>query len=106
MLSVTLDYKCPSSGMEDKMLMDNYRYLTAYDNVKFVVGDRNDLDKARFIIESEKLLQSGVKIYLSPVFGEIESSEIVEYMKEYKMNGVRHQLQQHKFIWPPDARGV
>ena len=36
----------------------------------------------------------------------IIAMEIVEYMLEHKMNGVTHQLQQHKFIWDPNARGV
>ena len=104
-LSVTLDYKCPGSGMEAFMDMDNYDYLRPEDTVKFVVSDRNDLDKAREIIERYELVKK-CAVFLSPVFGRIESREIVEYMMEHKMNGVKHQLQQHKFIWPPDARGV
>ncbi|MBR6403831.1 MAG: putative 7-carboxy-7-deazaguanine synthase QueE [Eubacterium sp.] len=104
-LSVTLDYKCPGSGMEAFMDMDNYEHLRPEDTVKFVVCDRSDLDKAREIIEKYDLVER-CAVYLSPVFGRIESREIVEYMIEHKMNGVKHQLQQHKFIWPPDARGV
>ena len=104
-LSITLDYKCPGSGMEQFMLMENYDYLRSADTVKFVVCDRSDLNRAREIIEELNLTER-CDTYLSPVFGNIESKEIVEYMIEHKMNGVRHQLQQHKFIWPPDARGV
>ena len=105
-LSITLDYKCPGSGMEDFMLMENYDELREYDTVKFVVSDRNDLDRAREVIEKYKLIDRKVAAYLSPVFGKIEPSEIVEYMIEHKLNGVTHQLQQHKFIWDPDKRGV
>ena len=105
-LSITLDYKCPGSGMEEFMLMENYEYLREYDTVKFVVSDRNDLDKARLVMEKYDLVARGVAVYLSPVFGAIEPREIVEYMIEHKLNGVTHQLQQHKFIWDPDKRGV
>jgi 7-carboxy-7-deazaguanine synthase len=104
-LSITLDYKCPGSGMEQFMLMENYDYLRPADTVKFVVCDRTDLERARQIIEKYNISDK-CSAYLSPVFGNIESREIVEYMIEHRMNGVRHQLQQHKFIWPPDARGV
>ena len=104
-LSITLDYKCPGSGMEQFMLMENYDYLRSEDTVKFVVCDRKDLDKAREIIDKYNLAEK-CAVFLSPVFGNIESREIVEYMIENNMNGVKHQLQQHKFIWPPDARGV
>ncbi len=105
-LSITLDYKCPGSGMEKFMLMENYDELREYDTVKFVVSDGNDLDKAREIIEKYGLIDRRVAAYLSPVFGDIEPSEIVEYMISHRMNGVTHQLQQHKFIWDPDKRGV
>lgn len=45
-------------------------------------------------------------MYISPVFGEIEPADIVEFMEERNMNGVRLQLQLHKFIWEPTRRGV
>lgn len=104
-LSVTLDYKCPGSGMEAMMDMENYQFLRTFDTVKFVVCDRNDLDKATQIIKSMNLIDR-CAVYFSPVFGSIEPAEIVEYMIEHKLNGVTNQLQQHKFIWPPDMRGV
>lgn len=45
-------------------------------------------------------------VYFSPVFGEIEPAEIVDFMLENKLNGVNVQLQLHKFIWGPNMRGV
>lgn len=105
-LSITLDYKCPSSLMENRMLMDNYDYLRSYDTVKFVVGNKADLDRAKEIIEKYRLREKGIMIYFSPVYGMLEYKEIVEYMIENKMNNIRFQLQQHKIVWNPDARGV
>lgn len=105
-LSITLDYKCPGSGMEAHMIMENYDYLRSCDTVKMVVGSRVDLDRAREVIETYDLLERGIAVYLSPVYGQIESREIVEYMIDNRMNGVTHQLQQHKIIWDPMTKGV
>ena len=101
----TLDYKLPSSGMERFMLTDNYRYLDTNDAVKFVSGDINDLEAARAVIERYRLTEK-CKVYISPVFGKIEPEQIVDYLIDNKMNGVRLQLQLHKYIWDPDRRGV
>lgn len=105
MPSFTLDYKLPSSGMESLMDMKNYNFLTENDTVKFVCGSHRDLQKALEIIEKKRLVKK-CAVYLSPVFGEIEPVEIVNFMLKHKMNGVNFQLQLHKFIWNPDQRGV
>lgn len=101
----TLDYKLPDSGMEAHMLTENYTYLRECDTVKFVSGSISDLERAASVI-SEYSLTEKCKVYLSPVFGKIEPDEMVEFMKSHDLNGVRLQLQLHKFIWSPDKRGV
>lgn len=101
----TLDYKVPSSNMEDKMNLDNYQYLTKNDVIKFVVGSINDLDKAVEIINKYDLVNR-VQIFFSPIFNMIEPSAIVDYMIEHHLNDVQLQLQLHKFIWDPNLRGV
>ncbi len=103
--SFTMDYKLPDSGMEDKMLLDNLHLLSSSDTLKFVCASMADLEKAREITEKYGLYDK-CAIYLSPVFGKIDPADMVEYMKEHKMNYVRLQLQLHKFIWDPNARGV
>lgn len=103
--AVTADYKLPSSGMEKFMLTENFSHLTLRDAVKFVVGDVCDLVRAEKII-NEYGLTDRCRVYFSPVFGEIKPEEIVEFMKERKLNCVRLQLQLHKMIWKPDMRGV
>lgn len=100
----TMDYKLPSSGMESAMNTDNFRLLNSHDSVKFVVGSKDDLKRAREIIE--KYIKTDCHIFLSPVFGQIEPKEIVEYMTENNMTEARLQLQLHKFIWDPNERGV
>lgn len=101
----TLDYKLPDSNMEKYMLTENYEYINKNDVVKFVAGSKYDLDKAVQIIERFSLTEK-CHVYISPVFGKINPSDIVEFMAEKKLNDVKLQLQLHKFIWNPEKRGV
>ena len=101
----TMDYKLPTSGSEEAMLLDNFDYLTADDTVKFVIGSFLDMERARDIIESFELTRR-CHVYLSPVFGSIEPADMVSYMKQHNMNDVRLQIQIHKVIWDPAKRGV
>lgn len=103
--SITMDYKLPSSGMEQFMCEENFFLLQEKDTVKFVSGSRADLDKARKMIEQYELTKR-CHVYLSPVFGNLEPAQMVAYMKEHNMNGVNLQLQMHKFIWNPNQKGV
>ena len=101
----TMDYKAPSSGCEDAMLVSNFDCLRREDTVKFVVGSIADLDQARTIIKAYQLTEK-CHVYFSPVFGSIEPEEIVQYMMEHQLNDVRLQIQMHKVIWNPEQRGV
>ena len=103
--ALTMDYKLPFSGMEEFMLTDNFSLLEKSDTVKFVVGDTRDLYRAAEIIRKFSLIDR-CHVYLSPVFGKITPDSIVSFMKEHSLNGVRLQLQLHKYIWDPAARGV
>ena len=98
---ITMDYKCASSDMEDKMLLDNISKLRKQDVLKFVVSDDNDLDTVQRIYQNTK-----ATVYISPVFGRIEPKQIVEYMLEHNMENCRVQVQLHKIIWNPNERGV
>ena len=99
----TMDYKLPSSRMEQHMCTENFALLRDADTVKFVCGSREDVFRAKEIAEQFK---PQCPLYLSPVFGRIEPAEIVEIMKDQHMGGFRLQLQLHKFIWDPNERGV
>lgn len=103
--SFTVDYKQPSSNMERQMCLSNFDLLKENDTVKFVSGCREDLEKAKEIIEKYKLTER-CSVILSPVFGCIEPSRMVEFLMENNMNDVYLQLQLHKFIWDKDTKGV
>ncbi len=104
-VSFTMDHKLPASGMEDKMCLENYKYLCRSDTVKFVAGSIADLERAHEIINKYDLTNT-CHVYFSPVFGQITAEEIVDFMKERRLNDVRLQLQLHKYIWSPEERGV
>ncbi len=103
--SLTMDYKLPSSGMEPYMLAENFAYLRRKDTVKFVAECTDDLEKACKIISTYHLINR-CHVYFSPVFHKISPADIVDFMKEHRLNGVNLQLQLHKLIWPPEQRGV
>ena len=103
--SFTMDYKLPSSNMEHTMDTENFDVLTEKDTVKFVCGSHEDLKRAYDIIKKYGLSEK-TAVYISPVFGNIEPEDIVEFMKKHNMNGVNLQLQLHKIIWSPDKKGV
>ncbi|MCH4187237.1 MAG: radical SAM protein [Megasphaera sp.] len=99
----TIDYKCSSSGMSQAMLKENFTRLRQRDVLKFVVGSTADLQEAKHLTEK---LQPHCAIYVSPVFGAIRPAQIVDFMKEYAMINWKIQVQLHKVIWDPEARGV
>lgn len=104
-LVFTIDYKLATSSMEFEMKVSNYDYLKSGDSVKFVVGSTEDLQKAKNIIV-EYMLIDKCNVQISPVFGKIYMTTIVEFMKDNKMNRVKLQPQLHKIIWKPETRGV
>ena len=101
-----VDYKSPSSEMEDKMLINNFNILRENDCVKFVVGDRLDLETMEKIYRETSLVSGKTAIFVSPVFGKIDLVDIVEFLKERKLNDIRMQIQMHKIIWSPETKGV
>lgn len=103
--SFNMDYKLPSSNMEDTMDLSNFANLSYKDTVKFVASSMEDLQKSKCIIYKYALTNK-TNVYISPVFGQIDLEEIVGFMKNNKMNGVNLQVQLHKIIWDPNKRGV
>jgi len=100
-----MDIKCPSSNEKDNFLLENIRFLTHHDEIKFVIGSQKDYDYAKFMILNHLTDITQDKIHLSPVFGQISPGRIAQWMLADKLCA-RLSLQQHKIIWDPDRRGV
>ena len=99
-----VDFKCPSSEMEKKNLWSIVNDLQTHDEVKFVIGDREDFDWAKEMLNKYSLNEK-CSILFSPTFGKIDPSLIVEWILEGDIP-VRMQLQMHKLIWGSERKGV
>lgn len=97
---ISMDIKCPSSGMQDRMRMSNLRILTKKDQVKFIIADNKDLYYAVKVIEDNPIQAN---IVFSPVGG-VNIKPLAEEVVARKMN-VRVLPQLHKIIWG-DQRSV
>ncbi len=98
-----MDFKCPSSGMEPKNVYTNIQHLTKNDELKFVVGGKEDFDWAISLIDKYFLLSRVFVINISPVFGKVEPATLAEWILESGKN-LKLQLQIHKYMWDPDER--
>ena len=103
-VKVIMDLKCPSSKMADKNLYENISYLKQNDEVKFVIGNREDYDWAKNIVDQYKLTEK-CGVLFSNVFSELEPIHLAEWILKDNLK-VRFQIQMHKYIWNPAKRGV
>jgi 7-carboxy-7-deazaguanine synthase len=101
---IIMDLKCPSSKMEMKNLYENINFLKPKDELKFVIGNREDYAWSKELI-SKYDLKDKSEILFSVVFGELEPVSLVNWIIEDKLD-VRYQLQMHKYIWHPETKGV
>ena len=101
-----IDVKLPSSNMSQFNEPGNYALLHAGDELKFVTGSREDFDWALEWIDRWELEKKPVELIFSVVFNAVKPAELVEWLLESKRSKLRFQLQMHKFVWPPDMRGV
>ncbi|MFC7441953.1 7-carboxy-7-deazaguanine synthase QueE [Laceyella putida] len=98
-----LDYKLPASGEQDKMIEENFAFLRETDEVKFVIADEADFDVAVQVVN--RLVKRGVPLF-SPVWETMPPARLVELMLAAHLTHVKLNLQLHKVIWDPNARGV
>lgn len=99
-----MDIKCPGSGESDKNYWQNLDFIKETDQIKFVIGDQVDYDWAKDIIDKYNLFGK-CPILMSPNFNKISNKTLTEWILADQLD-VRFQLQMHKYIWPPDQRGV
>lgn len=100
-----VDLKAPSSGECDR---NDYRVLdgmVAHDELKLVLGTREDYEWARALVKERELGSRPYGTLVSTVFGTLHPRTLAEWVIEDRLP-VRMQLQQHKYIWDPEARGV
>ncbi len=101
---VILDIKTPGSAEVEANVWSNLDRLKPIDEVKFVVCDRADFDWAVEVVRSRKLTER-CPVLFSASFGRVNPTELARWILESRLP-VRLQLQQHKILWDPMARGV
>lgn len=92
-----MDIKTPISGEAGKNRYENITHLTPHDQVKLVIGDRNDYEWARAVVEKYDLT-ARCSVLFSPVFGRIEPRQLADWILEDRLD-VRFQMQLHKLLW-------
>jgi 7-carboxy-7-deazaguanine synthase len=117
-----VDLKCPSSGEVARNRWENLKHLKLGDEIKFVIGTEQDYEWAK-----EQVTRHGLSLvcpllfsWVAPLTPEqrdtslkkvpegqkpISRRELAERIMADALP-VRFQVQMHKIIWAPDARGV
>lgn len=117
-----MDMKTPSSGEVERNRLENIPHLKSTDEVKFVIGTQQDYDWAK-----EQLTKYNLPAVCPILFSWVSPLQPHQQEKSLKpvppnqtpitrrqlveqivadALPVRFQLQMHKFIWPPDQKGV
>jgi 7-carboxy-7-deazaguanine synthase len=117
-----MDLKCPSSGESERNHLANLPHLKSTDEIKFVIGTREDYDWAKEQIARHQL-QNVCPLLFSwvhplapdqqnPALKKVPAGQtpisrrdLVEQIIADALP-VRFQAQLHKIIWPPEQRGV
>jgi len=97
---ISLDIKCPSSNMQDKNYLKNINYLREKDQLKFVIGNKEDYEYAKKIIKNYKPKSM---IFFQPVWGK-NPKELSKWILKDGVD-VKLGLQLHKILWG-NKRGV
>jgi 7-carboxy-7-deazaguanine synthase len=117
-----MDLKCPSSGEAARNRLENIPALKATDEIKFVIGTREDYEWAKGMIAQRQLASICPVLFswVQPLTPEqqhkslkavpagqtpIRRQELAEAIIRDALP-VRFQVQMHKIIWSPDQRGV
>ena len=103
---VILDVKCPASGEAERNHWPNLERLRAdKDEVKFVIMNFDDWKYALEVIERYELERRAKAILISPAWETVDLKEMADWVSASGLD-IRMQLQLHKYIWGPEARGV
>lgn len=98
-----LDMKCPSSGMSQRMHLENLRLLRRHDELKFVIRTPEDYQWAKALQEDlERPLTN--KPLFSPAHPDLSPQRLAEWILADRLQ-VRLQVPLHRVLWPNCSRG-
>jgi len=102
---IVMDLKCPDSGESHRNLWSNLDALKTRDEIKFVIASRSDWEWAAEVIREHRL-EDRFEVLISRAFESVNARDLAEWTLASGLERVRYQLQLHKYIWEPAARGV
>jgi len=92
-----VDLKTPGSGEVSKNFYANMSQLSAHDQVKFVICDRNDFEWAKEQMDKHDLVKT-CQVLFSPSHEQLKAGELADWIINDRLN-VRLQIQLHKYLW-------
>ena len=96
-VSRVMDLKTPGSGEQEKNRLGNLEYLSADDQIKFVICDRADYEWSRDMLKEHQLV-GRCEILFSPSHEQQDARQLAEWILEDGLD-VRFQIQLHKLLW-------
>ncbi|MHB8473623.1 MAG: 7-carboxy-7-deazaguanine synthase QueE [Gammaproteobacteria bacterium] len=96
-VSRVMDLKTPGSGEQARNRYENISLLTAHDQVKFVLCDRNDYDWAKDMMQTHALT-ARCEVLLSPSYEQLSATQLADWIVADRLP-VRLQIQLHKLLW-------
>jgi 7-carboxy-7-deazaguanine synthase len=96
-VSRVMDIKTPGSGEAARNRYENLTLLTAHDQIKFVLCDRNDYDWARDMLTSQSLADR-CEVLFSPSYDQLPATTLADWILADRLP-VRLQIQLHKLLW-------
>lgn len=102
---IICDFKPPGSGEDAANLWSNVEHLDGNDEVKFVLASRADYEWAREKTREYGLEDRVAAVQFSPVWGVLNPTDLADWLVEDRLRA-RLQIQLHKILWDPQARGV
>jgi 7-carboxy-7-deazaguanine synthase len=101
---IIMDLKCPDSGENAGNRWQNLDALKPADQIQFVIASRRDFEWTANTIHHHRLHER-FTVLVSPAFDLVSPLQLAHWFLESGLH-VRMQLQMHKYIWDPNARGV
>jgi 7-carboxy-7-deazaguanine synthase len=101
---IIMDLKCPDSGECAGNRWENLDALKPTDQIKFVIASRRDFDWTAQIVRQYDLARRFV-VLVSAAWDLVRPLDLAAWLLESRLQ-LRMQLQLHKYVWGPEARGV
>jgi 7-carboxy-7-deazaguanine synthase len=96
-----MDLKTPASGECARNRLENLRYLSLKDQVKFVICDRADYDWAKQTVATHDI-SARCEVLFSPSHDQLPARDLADWIVADRLD-VRLQIQLHKYLWGEEA---